>query len=173
MLVICYDSFCDEVQEFVDWKNQKGIKTTLVPKSEAGSNVSSIKSYISSFYNSHDLTYVLLVGDKNQIPSQQTGSGSSSGASKTDLNCSTYSRIKASSSSTLRTRFNASILTCAETEPRCRCFRSSPSTRGSNAATESGTRIFNFKCRLFTLRNSTVTAYSESCASPVPWPVIL
>tara|TARA_B110000438_G_scaffold298048_1_gene345492 strand:- start:265 stop:2475 length:2211 start_codon:yes stop_codon:yes gene_type:complete len=81
MLVICYDSFCDEVQEFVDWKNQKGIKTTLVPKSEAGSNVSSIKSYISSFYNSHDLTYVLLVGDKNQIPSQQTGSGSSSGAS--------------------------------------------------------------------------------------------
>jgi len=62
MLVICYDSFCDEVQEFVDWKNQKGIKTTLVPKSEAGSNVSSIKSYISSFYNSHDLTYVLLVG---------------------------------------------------------------------------------------------------------------
>ena len=70
MLVICYDSFCDETQEFVDWKNQKGIKTTLVSKSEAGSNVSSIKSYITNFYNSHDLTYVLLVGDKNQIPSQ-------------------------------------------------------------------------------------------------------
>ena len=27
MLVICYDSFCDEMDAFVDWKNQKGIKT--------------------------------------------------------------------------------------------------------------------------------------------------
>ena len=36
MLVICYDSFCDEMSGFVDWKNQKGIVTTLVPKSEAG-----------------------------------------------------------------------------------------------------------------------------------------
>jgi len=81
MLVICYDSFCDETQDFVDWKNQKGIKTTLVPKSEAGSNVSSIKSYITNFYNSHDLTYVLLVGDKSQIPSQETGGGWSSGES--------------------------------------------------------------------------------------------
>ena len=81
MLVICYDSFCDETQPFVDWKNQKGIKTTLVPKSDAGSTVSSIKSYITDFYNSHDLTYLLLVGDKSQIPSQETGSGWSQGES--------------------------------------------------------------------------------------------
>ena len=81
MLVICYDSFCDETQDFVDWKNQKGIKTTLVPKAEAGSNVSSIKSYITNFYNSHNLTYLLLVGDKSQIPSQETGGGWSSGES--------------------------------------------------------------------------------------------
>ena len=73
MLVICYDSFCDETQPFVDWKNQKGIKTTLVPKSQAGTTVSSIKSYVSNFYNSHDLTYLLLVGDKSQIPTQDSG----------------------------------------------------------------------------------------------------
>ena len=81
MLVICYDSFCDEAQPFVDWKNQKGIKTTLVPKSEAGTTVSSIKNYIADFYNTHDLTYVLLVGDKSQIPSQEIGGGWSSGES--------------------------------------------------------------------------------------------
>tara|TARA_Y100001970_G_C14258129_1_gene877174 strand:- start:7617 stop:9833 length:2217 start_codon:yes stop_codon:yes gene_type:complete len=81
MLVICYDSFCDEVQPLVDWKNQKGIKTTLIPKSQAGTTVSSIKNYIANFYNTHDLTYVLLVGDKNQIPSQETGGGWSSGES--------------------------------------------------------------------------------------------
>jgi len=81
MLVICYDSFCDEMQEFVDWKNQKGIKTTLVPKTDAGSTSSSIKNYVQSFYNSHNLVYLLLVGDKNQIPTFEVGSGWSSGES--------------------------------------------------------------------------------------------
>ena len=28
---------------------------------------------VSNFYNSHDLTYLLLVGDKSQIPTQDTG----------------------------------------------------------------------------------------------------
>ena len=44
MLVICYDDFCDEMSGFVDWKNQKGIKTTLVPKSQAGNSASAIKN---------------------------------------------------------------------------------------------------------------------------------
>ena len=81
MLVICYDSFCDEMQPFVDWKNQKGIKTTLVPKSDAGTTSTSIKNYVQSFYNSHDLVYLLLVGDKSQIPTFEVGGGWSSGES--------------------------------------------------------------------------------------------
>ena len=81
MLVICYDSFCDETQPFIDWKNQKGLKTTLVPKSDAGTTASSIKNYVQSFYNSNDLTYLLLVGDKNQIPTFEVGSGWSDGES--------------------------------------------------------------------------------------------
>ena len=81
MLVICYDSFCDEMQPFVDWKNQKGIKTTLVPKAEAGNNTTTISNFIDDFYSSHDLTYLLLVGDKNQIPTFNVGSGYSSGES--------------------------------------------------------------------------------------------
>ena len=81
MLIICYDDFCDEMNDFVDWKNQKGIKTTIVPKSEAGTTSNSIKSYVQSFYNSHNLTYLLLVGDKSQIPTFEVGGGWSSGES--------------------------------------------------------------------------------------------
>ena len=32
MLVICYDNFVSAMQPLVDWKNQKGLKTTIVPK---------------------------------------------------------------------------------------------------------------------------------------------
>jgi len=81
MLVICYDDFCDDMDPFVSWKNQKGIKTTLVPKSQAGTTANSIKSYVEDFYNSHNLTYLLLVGDKSQIPTFEVGSGWSDGES--------------------------------------------------------------------------------------------
>ena len=81
MLIICYDDFCDEMGSFVNWKNQKGIKTTLVPKSQAGNTASSIKNYVQNFYNTHNLTYLLLVGDKAQIPTFDIGSGWSSGES--------------------------------------------------------------------------------------------
>ena len=79
MLVICYDDFCDEMSDFVDWKNQKGIKTTLVPKSVAGNSANAIKNYIDSFYDNNDLVYVLFVGDKDQIPTFTVGSGWSDG----------------------------------------------------------------------------------------------
>jgi len=81
MLVICYDDFCDEMIPFVDWKNQKGIKTTLIPKSQAGTTANSIKNYVEDFYNSHNLTYLLLVGDKSQVPTFEVGSGWSDGES--------------------------------------------------------------------------------------------
>ena len=81
LLIICYDSFCDEMDDFVDWKNQKGIKTTLVPKSSAGTTASSIKNYVQSFYNANNLSYLLFVGDKSQIPTFEIGGGYSQGES--------------------------------------------------------------------------------------------
>ncbi len=81
MLIICYDSFCDEMSDFVDWKNQKGIKTTLIPKAEAGTTANSIKNYVEDFYDNNNLTYLLLVGDKTQIPTFEVGGGWSSGES--------------------------------------------------------------------------------------------
>lgn len=68
MLIICYDDFMEEMSDFVAWKIQRGIPTELVPVSEAGSTPGEIKSYILNYYNSHNLCYVLFVGDAAQIP---------------------------------------------------------------------------------------------------------
>lgn len=74
MLIISGNSFTDEMEPFVQWKTEKGIKTTMVTKAETGPTDTEIKSYISSFYSTHpDLIFVLLVGDHDQIPSHTYG----------------------------------------------------------------------------------------------------
>ena len=77
MLVICYDDFMDEMQPFVDWKNKKGIPTEMVGVSSVGSNSGSIESYVSNYYYDNGLTFLLLVGDINQIPTPITSGASS------------------------------------------------------------------------------------------------
>jgi hypothetical protein len=74
MLVICYDAFMPLMQYLVDWKNQKGIPTVMVPISQVGTTTTQVKEYIQNYYNTHDLTYVLLVGDAAQVPAYTTGS---------------------------------------------------------------------------------------------------
>ncbi len=71
LLIICHDPFMEAMQPFVNWKNTIGRKTTLVSKTTAGSTNTAIKTYITNYYNNPDnnLTYVLLVGDAAQIPS--------------------------------------------------------------------------------------------------------
>ena len=68
MLIICYDDFIDEMQSLVDWKNKKGIHTEIVGINEVGSSASSMQNYINDYYYENNLTYLLLVGDINQIP---------------------------------------------------------------------------------------------------------
>lgn len=79
MLIISYDSFHAAMTPFVNWKIQKGIPTTLVDVSTMGNNSTAIRNYIQSFYNnpSHDLGYVLLVGDAEQIATPTASGGSS------------------------------------------------------------------------------------------------
>jgi hypothetical protein len=68
MLVITYDSFADEMAPFVEWKNMKGIPTEMVNLSTIGSTATQIKNYIRDYYNANGLTFVLLVGDHQQVP---------------------------------------------------------------------------------------------------------
>jgi hypothetical protein len=68
MLIITHDAFNANVQPLVNWKNQKGIPTTLVNVSTIGNNATAIKNYINTQYQSPaGLAYVLLVGDAAQV----------------------------------------------------------------------------------------------------------
>ncbi len=78
MLVIADNQFVDEMQAFVNWKNQRGLPTTMVSKSQAGSTASAIYNYIKNQYDQNDgLTFVLLVGDNAQIPTFTVSGGGS------------------------------------------------------------------------------------------------
>ena len=79
LLIICYDSFISAMTDFVNWKKTRGVNTTIVGTSTAGSSYSAIKSYIQSQYNANNnLTHVLLVGDVAQIPGYSYSGGGSS-----------------------------------------------------------------------------------------------
>ena len=74
MLVISAPNLMDEVTPLINWKNQKGIRTTLVSTATAGTNDAAILAYIQSYYTSHpELTYVLLVGDHADVPAHTYG----------------------------------------------------------------------------------------------------
>ena len=74
LLIICYNNFIDLLEPLAEWKNQKGIPTTLVPLSQVGVNTTEIKNYIRDFYIANDLAYVLLIGDHQQLPTFSSGS---------------------------------------------------------------------------------------------------
>lgn len=75
MLIISANSYMDEIEPFAVWKTQKGIKTTLVSKSDVGTSDTDIKEYISDFYDDNpDLVFVMLIGDHGQLPCHTYGS---------------------------------------------------------------------------------------------------
>ena len=73
MLVVVYDDFYDAMIPFVNWKNCKGIPTEMVNVSAIG-NANDIKLYIEQYYADNGLTFVLLVGDADEVPSLYTSS---------------------------------------------------------------------------------------------------
>ena len=79
LLIICYDNFISAMTDFVNWKKTRGVNTTIVGTSTAGSTSSAIKTYIQNQYNANNnLTHVLLVGDVAQIPGYSYSGGGSS-----------------------------------------------------------------------------------------------
>ena len=80
MLIICHDNFVSAMQPFVNWKIMKGIPTTMVAVSTIGNNVNSLKSYITNYFNTQGLKYLLLVGDFAQVTSSTATLGGVLGA---------------------------------------------------------------------------------------------
>ncbi len=58
------------VQEFVNWKEQKGFHTTLATTSETGTTTNQIKAYIQNAYDNWPIppNFVLLIGDTDILP---------------------------------------------------------------------------------------------------------
>ncbi len=85
LLIICYDNYISSMTDFVNWKKTRGINTTIVGTSTAGSTYSAIQTYIKNQYNANNnLTHVLLVGDVAQIPGYTYSGGGSSYSGKGD-----------------------------------------------------------------------------------------
>ncbi len=76
MLIVCYTSFMDEMADFVTWKQSIGYTVDLVNYSTIGSS-SALKTYVSNYYSTNGLTYLLLVGDHAQVPTSSTSAGDS------------------------------------------------------------------------------------------------
>lgn len=73
ILILAPQAFCNVMQPYADWKTKNGYNTEIVSLANVGSTSSAIKTYISNYYNNHNLVYVLLVGDNNQFPTISVG----------------------------------------------------------------------------------------------------
>lgn len=84
ILIICPENFMEAMQPYVDWKIRNGYNTEMVSVVTAGNNANAIKSYILNYYNSHNLAFVIIVGDNAQFPTP-TVSGNKSDNYFTEL----------------------------------------------------------------------------------------
>jgi len=80
MLIICYGNFMTDMQALVNWKKLIGIPTEIVNVSTIGTTSSAIKTYVQSYYNQKGLTFLLLVGDAAQVPTNSVSAGHSDNA---------------------------------------------------------------------------------------------
>ena len=80
ILIISDPDYIDTMQDYVDWKTEKGYDVEMIETSTAGSNANQIKSYVENYYNTNGLTYLLLVGDAEDIPPMIQGGNDSDNA---------------------------------------------------------------------------------------------
>ena len=74
ILIISYGTFMTAMQPYVNWKRSIGFPTKMVSIDSVGTTPAQIKQYITDYYNTNGLTFVLLVGDNQQVKTYQ-GSG--------------------------------------------------------------------------------------------------
>ncbi len=69
-LIITHDNFYNAVLPLVEWKQKKGMKSTIVRLSEIGADSVAIRNYVINAYNNWDPRpeYLLLVGAPNYLP---------------------------------------------------------------------------------------------------------
>ena len=70
LLVVVFDDFASDIEDFVEWKIRKGIPTiTARYPTDTGNGTTNLQNYIQNLYDSDEgLNYIILVGDDGQIP---------------------------------------------------------------------------------------------------------
>ncbi len=84
ILIIAPEDFIPAMQPYAEWKIRNGFNTEIVPVSTAGNTASAIKNFILTYYNEHNLAFVIIVGDNAQFPTP-TVSGNKSDNYYTEL----------------------------------------------------------------------------------------
>ncbi len=81
MIVIANDMFQSALQPWIEWKTQKGFYMDVNYTSAIGSTSAAIKTFLQNKYNTgvqnnQTPTFVIIVGDKGQVPESAMGSQS-------------------------------------------------------------------------------------------------
>ncbi|UCF12981.1 MAG: hypothetical protein JSW06_01665 [Thermoplasmatales archaeon] len=78
-LIITYPTYNSEIIELANWKHIKGLMTKVVSVIDIGSTAVQIRQYIQNAYDTWDIipSYVLLIGDAEQIPTNYVYSAAS------------------------------------------------------------------------------------------------
>ncbi|MBR3947348.1 MAG: peptidase C25, partial [Bacteroidales bacterium] len=105
MLVICYSGFRDNssLNQWLQWKLQKGYYVDIFYTDETGTTANSIKSFIQTKYNAsvsagNAYSYLIVIGDTGQVPQYMTKNiDSSIGNCASDLG---YAAVNFTTSST-------------------------------------------------------------------------
>ncbi|MEO0246112.1 MAG: C25 family cysteine peptidase, partial [candidate division WOR-3 bacterium] len=67
MLIITADQYYNNIQPFVYWKKKKGVPIKVEKISNIGNNPTNIKNYIQNYYNNYGVTWIILVGNANDV----------------------------------------------------------------------------------------------------------
>ena len=74
MLIIADRMFEECIQDWLTWKTTKGFYLNLHYTDEIGNNAAAIRSFIQTEYDKEAPTFLMIMGDKNQVAASATGS---------------------------------------------------------------------------------------------------
>ena len=74
MLVITNRAFETTIQEWVNWKTEKGFYVDVNYTDEIGTTAAAIRTFIQQKYNEDAPTFLMIIGDRNMVPESGTGS---------------------------------------------------------------------------------------------------
>lgn len=90
LLIITPDEFATQAEILAVWKREKGFKTWVrtlndIQDAQGGTSAADIREYIRSVYDNRNLSYVLLMGDAEDIPPHYYTPSGSAVQAPTDL----------------------------------------------------------------------------------------